>query len=46
MYLIQAVIYGMAQSIPDRTMVSDIASVFLETIYNLKSELPNGDAKH
>nr|CAG4647007.1 EOG090X051L [Megafenestra aurita] len=41
-----AVIYGMAQSIPDRTMVSDIASVFLETIYNLKSDFVNDIAKH
>ena len=34
-----AVIYGMAQSIPDRSVVSDIANVFLESIYNLKTEL-------
>ncbi|XP_032792755.1 sphingosine-1-phosphate lyase isoform X1 [Daphnia magna] len=34
-----AVIYGMAQSIPDRSMVSDIASVFLESIYNLKTDI-------
>ena len=27
----------MAQSIPDRSIVSDIAEVFLETIYNLKT---------
>lgn len=32
---LKAAIYGMAQSIPDRSMVSDIASVFLETIYKV-----------
>nr|CAH0112481.1 unnamed protein product [Daphnia galeata] len=41
-----AVIYGMAQSIPDRSMVTDIASVFLDSIYNLKSDVvSNGNAK-
>lgn len=41
-----AVIYGMAQSVPDRSMVSEIASVFLESIYNLKTDIANGHAKH
>jgi hypothetical protein len=36
----------MAQSIPDRSMVTDIASVFLDSIYNLKSDVvSNGNAK-
>lgn len=35
-FMRQAAIYGVAQSIPDRSMVSDLASVFLETIYDLK----------
>ena len=37
----------MAQSIPDRSIVSDIAEVFLETIYNVKSvkkRITNGHA--
>nr|CAG4646217.1 EOG090X051L [Macrothrix elegans] len=33
-----AAIYGMAQSIPDRSVVSDIANVFLESIYEVKGE--------
>ena len=28
-----SVIYGMAQSIPDRTMVSDIACLYLNSLY-------------
>lgn len=35
----QAVIYGMAQSVPDRSLVSDIAGLFLESMYNLKSDV-------
>jgi len=31
-----AAIYGMSQSIPDRSMVSEIAAMFLETIYTLE----------
>jgi len=33
-----AAIYGMSQSIPDRSMVGEIASMFLETIYTVKSK--------
>jgi len=33
-----AAIYGMSQSIPDRSMVGEIAAMFLETIYTLKSK--------
>jgi len=34
---IQAAIYGMSQSIPDRSMVGEIATLFLEALYNLKT---------
>nr|CAG4648625.1 EOG090X051L [Polyphemus pediculus] len=41
-----AAVYGMAQSIPDRSMVGEIASIFLETMYTLKSKPEtNGHAK-
>ena len=33
----QAAIYGMAQSIPDRSLVSEIASGFLSVLYNTKN---------
>jgi len=33
-----AAVYGMSQSIPDRSMVGEIAAMFLETIYTLKSK--------
>ena len=36
--ILQAAIYGMSQSIPDRSMVGEIASMFLETIYTVKSK--------
>ena len=32
-----AAVYGMAQSIPDRSMVGDIATLFLDALYDLKS---------
>lgn len=32
-----AAIYGMSQSIPDRSMVGEIATLFLEALYNLKT---------
>nr|XP_014341249.1 PREDICTED: sphingosine-1-phosphate lyase 1 isoform X2 [Latimeria chalumnae] len=37
-------IYGMAQSIPDRSMVSEISRLFLDCLYT--TDLPSTDNKH
>ena len=37
---IQGAIYGMAQSIPDRSMVSEIVGLFLEACYSTKDPEP------
>nr|CAG4644750.1 EOG090X051L [Leptodora kindtii] len=41
-----AAIYGMSQSIPDRSMVSDICSIFLDTLYNLDSAPKTKESDH
>nr|CAG4640818.1 EOG090X051L [Eulimnadia texana] len=40
-----AAIYGMAQSVPDRSIVSDIACCFLEAMYSLKSKVSDEISK-
>lgn len=32
--ILQAAMYGMAQSIPDRSIVSDVAGIFFDAYYN------------
>jgi len=36
------VIYGMAQSLPDRSLVSDIASTFIDGMYTTEWSQKNG----
>jgi hypothetical protein len=38
----QAAIYGMAQSIPDRSLVGEIAGTFFDAYYSTKRGLANG----
>jgi len=34
-----AVVYGMAEALPDRSMVSDMAKIFLDTLYTVKASV-------
>ena len=36
------VVYGMAQSLPDRSMVSDIASSYIDGLYTTDWQIGNG----
>lgn len=46
--LLQSAIYGMSQSIPDRSIVNEIAWGFLDCMYNVNHEPAheNGVVKH
>lgn len=44
LFLSQGAIYGMAQSIPDRSMVTEISRGFLDCLYS--TELPKLDTSH
>ncbi|XP_064614038.1 sphingosine-1-phosphate lyase 1-like [Liolophura sinensis] len=38
-----AAIYGMAQSIPDRTLVNDMAQIFIDACYSTSQPVSNGE---
>lgn len=42
----KAAVYGTSQSIPDRSMVSEITGIFLESLYNLKQTGSDKDASN
>lgn len=44
--LFQAAIYGMAQGIPDRSIVAEVACGFLDCVYNINTSQPQENGVH